>query len=141
VRQTKTCREIKDSEEEEARQFQKAEVKFAMCQDALIKNEENRDEQQQVAYFQGDPSYHVSLEFSNIKAISFVTSTLRSSQYDNEPDSIQFKILIHLANPGECHKRYFAQKGRPSPVRSPFNMLGTERAWEGSEFLNYWNLN
>lgn len=26
-------------------------------------------------------------------------------------------------------------------MRSPFNMQGAEQSWQGSEFLNYWNLN
>ena len=50
-------------------------------------------------------------------------------------------MVIQLRLPCSCSKRYYSQKCRPSTVRSPFNMIGAEQSWKGSEFLNYWNLN
>lgn len=48
-------------------------------------------------------------------------------------------IQVHLPCP--CSKRYQSNKNRPAQVRSPFNLLGAGKGWEGNEFLNYWNLN
>ena len=58
-----------------------------------------------------------------------------------EEDAIHVKIMIQVHLPCPCSKRYQCNKSRPTQVRSPFNLLGAEKGWEGNEFLNYWNLN
>jgi hypothetical protein len=123
---------------EEILEFEKAEVKFTMCADPLFMVEENRKEINQDKF--GDPSYHAELDFRNIKSISYVKKEQNQTGFADDPDSVNIRLLLQLNLPCVCYKRYFNQKGRPTRVRSPFNMLCSEKTWEGADFLNYWNL-
>lgn len=110
-----------------------------MCEDPLLRIEENRKEHSQ-GHCNNEPSYHAEIIFKNIKSISYVQLPA-DRRFSEDPDIVNLRLVLQLNLPCVCYKRYFNQKGRPSRVRSPFNMLESEKAWEGNEFLNYWNLN